>query len=88
MRSDLSEHYCCVQKGMKNHIRVIWTHKLFSSCPNLQIILTYLLCISNVLCQGGLKLQARTLATLPHSLVGHSMTYEVPKILKPIRHLK
>jgi hypothetical protein len=29
MRSDLSEHYCCVQKGMKNHIRVIWTHKLF-----------------------------------------------------------
>jgi hypothetical protein len=23
MRSDLSEHYCCVQKGMKNHIRVI-----------------------------------------------------------------
>jgi hypothetical protein len=35
MRSDLSEHYCCVQKGMKNHIRVIWTHKLFSNCPNL-----------------------------------------------------
>jgi hypothetical protein len=38
--------------------------------------------------QGGLKLQARTLATLPHSLVGHSMTYDVPKILKLIRHLK
>jgi hypothetical protein len=32
--------------------------------------------------QGGLKLQARTLAVLPHSLVGHSMTYDVPKILK------
>jgi hypothetical protein len=30
MRSDLSEHYCCVQKGMKNHIRVIWTH---TGCP-------------------------------------------------------
>jgi hypothetical protein len=41
MRSDLSEHYCCVQKGMENHIRVIWTHKLFSNCPNLQIILRY-----------------------------------------------
>jgi hypothetical protein len=38
--------------------------------------------------QGGLKLQARTLAVLPHSLVGHSMTYDVPKILKLIRHLK
>jgi hypothetical protein len=38
--------------------------------------------------QGGLKLQARTLATLPHSLVGLSMTYDVPKILKLIRHLK
>jgi hypothetical protein len=38
--------------------------------------------------QGGLKLQARTLAVLPHSLVGHSMTYDVPKILKRIRHLK
>jgi hypothetical protein len=50
MRSDLSEHYCYVQKGMKNHIRVIWTHKLFSNCPNLQIILRYLLCISYVLC--------------------------------------
>ncbi|CAH1380513.1 unnamed protein product [Tenebrio molitor] len=48
MRSDLSEHYCCVQKGMKSHIRVIWTHKLFSNCPNLQIILRYLLCISYV----------------------------------------
>jgi hypothetical protein len=34
--------------------------------------------------QGDLKLQARTLAALPHSLVGHSMTYDVPKILKPI----
>jgi hypothetical protein len=45
MKSDLSEHYCCVQKGMKNHIRVIWTHKLFSNCPNLQIILRYLLYI-------------------------------------------
>jgi hypothetical protein len=45
MRSDLSEHYCCVQKGIKNHIRVIWTHKLFSNCPNLQIILRYLLCL-------------------------------------------
>jgi hypothetical protein len=22
MRSDLSEYYCCVQKGMENHIRV------------------------------------------------------------------
>jgi hypothetical protein len=32
--------------------------------------------------QGGLKLQAWTLAVLPHSLVGHSMTYGVPKILK------
>jgi hypothetical protein len=31
MRSDLSEHYCCVQKGMGNYIRVIWTHKLFFS---------------------------------------------------------
>jgi hypothetical protein len=41
MRSDLSEHYCCVQKGMKNHIRVIWIHKLFSNCQNLQIILRY-----------------------------------------------
>jgi hypothetical protein len=50
MGSDLSERYCCVQKYMKNHIRVIWTHKLFSNCPNLQIILTYLLCISYVLC--------------------------------------
>jgi hypothetical protein len=30
MRSDLSEHYCCVQKGMKNHIRVIFIiYKLF-----------------------------------------------------------
>jgi hypothetical protein len=48
MRSDLSEHNCCVQKGMKSHIRVIWTHKLFSNCPNLQIILRYLLCISYV----------------------------------------
>jgi Tfp pilus assembly PilM family ATPase len=38
--------------------------------------------------QGGFKLQARTLAVLPHSLVGHSMTYDVPKILKRIRHLK
>jgi hypothetical protein len=38
--------------------------------------------------QGGLKLQARTLAVLPHSLVGHSMTYGVTKILKRIRHLK
>jgi hypothetical protein len=38
--------------------------------------------------QGGLKLQAWTLAVLPHSLVGHSMTYGVPKILKRIRHLK
>jgi hypothetical protein len=28
-----------------------------------------------VLLQGGLKLQAWTLAVLPHSLVGHSMTY-------------
>jgi hypothetical protein len=36
--SDLSEHYCYVQKGMKNHIRVIWTHKLFSNCPNLLVI--------------------------------------------------
>jgi hypothetical protein len=35
MRSDLSEHYCCVQKGMENHIRVIWTYKLHS----LQIII-------------------------------------------------
>jgi hypothetical protein len=34
--------------------------------------------------QGGLKLQAWTLAVLPHSLVGHSMTYGVTKILKPI----
>jgi hypothetical protein len=31
MRSDLSKHYCCVQKGMENHIRVIWAHKLFFS---------------------------------------------------------
>jgi hypothetical protein len=38
--------------------------------------------------QGGLKLQARTLAVLPHPLVGHSMTYGVPKILKRIQHLK
>jgi hypothetical protein len=38
--------------------------------------------------QGGLKLQAWTLAVLPHSLVGQSMTYGVPKILKRIRHLK
>jgi hypothetical protein len=38
--------------------------------------------------QGGLKLQAKTLAVLPHSLEGHSMTYDVPKILKLIRHLK
>jgi hypothetical protein len=44
MRSDLSEHYCCVQKGMESQIQVIWTHKLFSNCPNLQIILRYLLC--------------------------------------------
>jgi hypothetical protein len=29
MRSDLSEHYCSVQKGMKNHIRVIWTQIIF-----------------------------------------------------------
>jgi hypothetical protein len=29
MRSDLSEHYCWVQKGMKNHIRVIWTHNSY-----------------------------------------------------------
>jgi hypothetical protein len=43
---------------------------------------------SNQLNQGGLKLQARTLAVLPHSLVGHSMTYGVPKILKRIRHLE
>jgi hypothetical protein len=50
MRSDLSEYYWYVQKGMKNHIWVIWTHKLFSNCPNLQIILRYLLCISYVLC--------------------------------------
>jgi hypothetical protein len=42
----------------------------------------------NVAAQGGLKLQAWTLAVLPHSLVGHSMTYGVPKILKRIRHLK
>jgi hypothetical protein len=34
--------------------------------------------------QGGLKLQAWTLAVLPHSLVGHSMTYGVTKILEPI----
>jgi hypothetical protein len=33
------------------------------------------------------KLQARTLAVLPHSLVGHAMTYDVLKILKLIRHL-
>jgi hypothetical protein len=32
--------------------------------------------------------QAWTLAVLPHSLVGHSMTYGVPKIMKRIRHLK
>jgi hypothetical protein len=44
--------------------------------------------IENDYRQGGLKLQARTLAVLPHSLVGHSMTYDVPKILKLIRHLK
>jgi hypothetical protein len=42
----------------------------------------------SVYLQGGLKLQARTLAVLPHSLVGHSMTYGVTKILKRIRHLK
>jgi hypothetical protein len=30
--------------------QLIWTHKLFSNCPNLQIILRYLLCISCVLC--------------------------------------
>jgi hypothetical protein len=50
MRSDLSEHYCCVQKAMKNHIRVISTHKLFSN--NLQIILMYslmyLLCLMSI----------------------------------------
>jgi hypothetical protein len=33
MRSDLSEHYCHVQKGMENHIRVTSTHKLFSNYP-------------------------------------------------------
>jgi hypothetical protein len=48
MRSDLSEHYYCVQKGMKNHIRVIWTHTLFSNCPNLQIILRYFLCFMSI----------------------------------------
>jgi hypothetical protein len=30
MRSDVSKHHYCVQKGMENHIRVIWTHKLFT----------------------------------------------------------
>jgi hypothetical protein len=30
-------------KRHEEHIRVIWTHKLFSNCPNLQIILRYLL---------------------------------------------
>jgi hypothetical protein len=49
MRNDLSEHYGCVQRGMKNHIRDIWTHKLFSNCPNLQMILRYLLRISYVM---------------------------------------
>jgi hypothetical protein len=48
MRSDISKRYCCVQKGMVNYIRVIWTHTLFSNCPNLQIILRYLLCVSYV----------------------------------------
>jgi hypothetical protein len=42
----------------------------------------------NAFQQGGLKLQARTLSVLPHSLVGHSMTYDVPKILELFRHLK
>jgi hypothetical protein len=53
MRSDLSEHYCCVQKGMKNHIRVIWTHKLF---PNAQIYklflgISYVFLMSYVHCE-------------------------------------
>jgi hypothetical protein len=52
------------------------------------VIFFFFLNFKIVYSQGGLKLQARTLATLPHSLVGHSMTYDVPKILKPIRHLK
>jgi hypothetical protein len=55
MRSDLSEHYCCVQKGMENHIRVIWTHKLFSNCPNLQIILRYLLCLMSIVNKHQVK---------------------------------
>jgi hypothetical protein len=48
MISDFSEHDCCVQKGMENHIRVIGTHKLFSNCPNLQIILMYFLCLMSI----------------------------------------
>jgi hypothetical protein len=39
MRSDLSGHYCCVLKGMKNHIRVIWTHKLFYTTSEIKAIL-------------------------------------------------
>jgi hypothetical protein len=64
MRSDLSEHYCCVQKGMKIHIRVIWTHKLFSNCPNLQIILRYLL----VLIHNGHKLDIRHKKFMIHAV--------------------
>jgi hypothetical protein len=53
MRSDLSEHYCCVQKGMENHIRVIPTHKLFPIAQIYKLFLgiSYVFFMSYVHCE-------------------------------------
>jgi hypothetical protein len=56
-------------------------------CPEINALINLPILVDYVVLgykQGGLKLQAWTLAVLPHSLVGHSMTYGVTKILEPI----
>jgi hypothetical protein len=53
MRSDLSEHYYCVQKGMKNHIRVYGHINYFPIAQIYKLLLgiSYVFLMSYVHCE-------------------------------------
>jgi hypothetical protein len=59
MRSDLSEHYCCVQKGMElyehiNYFSIAQIYKLFLG-------ISYVFLMSYVHCEEALKNRAKCL---------------------------